>query len=438
MEKQQNDMADFSARKYLLSNAWTNLLRVGMSSLATLIITPFIIRNIGIDNYSYVALTSFFISFSGLFDLGLSKSLVYLLNEPSVDAHRKNQYLTAQGGIVLGICALILGVGGMALLGGYPILGPSLPATDPSYGVVIVASFLVLMLTVFDQFLSAVLESFFLLPHVNHGLTLKIMTLNVLYVINLFTWNSLPFYVFSSVVAILVATAYYWGIIRRHVHWEIRKPSAEAVKKLVRQSFHFFRFSVLNSIYGVLPRMSVMYLSADLASIGILDVVEKLSMSVINLCASIFRPLFSLSCQSPQKVARKLTTVMCLNGGVGLLFVGGMVVFNSAITNYFFPHASIDKAFIGQNLVLYAIGSFFLLMSQPLSFYLQGEGKTSRLSVVFLGNIVLFFLLYLPMKEVLDWRTLQSLATCHIIISAFYWGVLFDWAKKTSLNRLKV
>ena len=264
------------------------------------------------------------------------------------------------------------------------------------------------------------------------------MTLNVLYVINLFTWNSLPFYVFSSVVAILVATAYYWGIIRRHVHWEIRKPSAEAVKKLVRQSFHFFRFSVLNSIYGVLPRMSVMYLSADLASIGILDVVEKLSMSVINLCASIFRPLFSLSCQSPQKVARKLTTVMCLNGGVGLFFVGGMVVFNSAITNYFFPHASIDKAFIGQNLVLYAIGSFFLLMSQPLSFYLQGEGKTSRLSVVFMGNIVLFFLLYLPMKEVLDWRTLQSLATCHIIISAFYWGILFDWAKKTSLNRLKV
>ena len=49
-------MTDISARKYMLGNARTNLVRVGVSTLATLVITPFIIRHIGLEKYSYVAL----------------------------------------------------------------------------------------------------------------------------------------------------------------------------------------------------------------------------------------------------------------------------------------------------------------------------------------------------------------------------------------------
>ena len=98
-----------------------------------------------------------------------------------------------------------------------------------------------------------------------------------------------------------------------------------------------------------------------------LDVVEKLSMSVINLCASLFRPLFSLSCHSPHKVAKKLFTVMLLNGGVGLLFVGVMVVFNDTITDYFFQKASVDLVFVGQILMVNAVASCFLLITYALS-----------------------------------------------------------------------
>lgn len=430
-------MTEVSARKYLISNAKTNFIRVGVSALANLVLTPFIIRSIGLDKYSYVALTSFFISFSSLFDLGLSKSLVYLLNERSVDFYRKNQYLTGQGIMVLIICSLIMGGGVVALVAGFPVLGQSLLETDSYYTIVVMASFLVLILTVFDQYLCSILESFFLLHHVNHGLTLKIMMLNILYVINLFTWNSLSFYVFSSVIAIAVATAYYMYMIHRFVRWEISIPSWEVVKTLVKQGFHFFRFSVLNSIYSVLPRLTVIYMGPNLASIGIVDVVEKLSMSVINLCASLFRPLFSLSCHSPHKVAKKLFTVMLLNGGVGLLFVGVMVVFNDTITDYFFQKASVDLVFVGQILMVNAVASCFLLMSQPLSFYLQGEGKTNRLSMVFLANIVLFVLLYLSMAEVFRLNILMSLALCNVFISAFFWGTLFYLSKKTSIIRLR-
>ena len=97
-------MPEISAKKYLLSNAKTNLIRVGASTLATLVLTPFIIKNIGIESFSYVSLTSFFISFSSFFDLGLSKSLVFLLNDKSITYEKRCQYVTGQGLVVLILC----------------------------------------------------------------------------------------------------------------------------------------------------------------------------------------------------------------------------------------------------------------------------------------------------------------------------------------------
>ena len=302
--------------------------------------------------------------------------------------------------------------------------------------IVTFSSFLVLMLTVFDQFLCSILESFFLLHHVNQGVTVKVMTLNALYLLNLFTWNSVSLYVFSSVLAILAATGYYGYVLHRHVHWQFCRPSGMTMKTMLLQSFHFFRFSMLNSLYSVLPRLSVMYISSDLSYIGILDVIEKLSMSVINLCSSILRPLFSLSRQAPQKIARQIMKVMALNGGMGLAFVGVIIVFNRFIIGYFFSRTDLDLAFIGRILILYAFGSFFLLLGQPLSFYLQGEGKTNRLSMVFGVNIVIFLLLYVGMKEWLQMNALQNLSVCYLLVSAVYLVNLYRLARTTRHSRL--
>lgn len=429
-------MKEFSARKYMLGNARTNLVRVGVSTLATLVITPFIIRSIGMENYSYVALTSFFVSFSSFFDLGLSKSLVYLLNGPGVDARQKNQYLTAQAIIIGGIILLIFAVGMWAWLTDTSVLGKSLSPEDPHFVIVTLSCFLVLMLTVFDQFQCSILESYFLLHHVNQGMTLKILTLNAIYLLNLFVWNDISLYVFASVLAILVATVYYGYVLHRQVRWRYCKPPKESVIALVKQSYHFFQFSMLNSLYSALPRLSVMYISADLSYIGILDVIEKLSMSVINLCSSILRPLFSLSRQTPDKIARQLMKVMGLNGAVGLLFVGVVTMFNRFITDYFFSRMDMDSSFVGRILILYAIGSFFLLMGQPLSFYLQGEGKTHRLSVVFGINIALFLLLYVCMKEWLQMNALMNLSICYLVVSGLYWVNLFQLSRTTRRSRL--
>lgn len=427
---------EVSARKYLWGNAKTNIVRQGVSTFANLVLLPFVIHHIGLDKYSYVALTSFFVSFSGFFDLGLSKALVYLLNEPGVDIDRRNGYITAQAVVVGVLCLLILSVGIGACINGIPMLGESLLAADPYYRVVLLSGLIVLVLTVLDQFQCAVLESCFLLPHVNYGLTVKIVALNLLYVVNLLTFNDLSFYVISSVLAVGAAVAYNAYIVRKHVRWYLCKPSGEMLKSLGRHSFHFFRFSMLNSLYSVLPRLSVMYVGSDLSYIGILDVMEKLSLSVINLCSSILRPLFSLSRQVPHKIARQLTKVMMLNGCIGLVFVAVVIGADGFIVRYFFSAANPDVSFIGRVLVLYSLGSFFLLMGQPLSLYLQGEGKAGRLSRLFGVNIVLFLLLYVGMKEWLRMNALVGLSVCYLIVSAVYLYNLYGLARTTRRSRL--
>lgn len=419
----------------MLGNARTNLVRTGVSTLATLVVMPFIIRHIGLEKYSYVALTSFFISFSGFFDWGLSKSLVYLLNDPSADMDRRNEYLTVQVLVIAGIIILLFGTGLFAVLTHTSVLGKSLLSTDSHFVVVTLSCFCVLALTVFDQFQCSVLESFFLLQYVNQGTTVKVMTLNALYLLNLFTWNDVSLYVFSPVLAILASAAYNGSVLHRSVSWHFCRPSGEAVKMVAVHSFHFFRFSMLNSLYSALPRLSVLYISTGLSYIGMLDVIEKLSLSVINFCSSILRPLFSLSRQTPRKVARHLPKVMLLNGGIGLAFVATIVGGNGFIVRYYFSR-TVDVSFVGRVLVLYSLGSFFLLLAQPLSFYLQGEGKANRLSMLFGINIVLYLSLYIGMIEWLQMDALIGLSLCSLIVSSVYLFNLCRLARTVRHSRL--
>ena len=121
---------------------------------------------------------------------------------------------------------------------------------------------------------------------------------------------------------------------------------------------------------------------------------------------------------------------------IGLLFVGVVVVFNGFLTDYFFSRSDMDASFVGRMLILYSIGSFFLLMGQPLSFYLQGEGKTNRLSMLFGINILLFLLLYVGMKEWLQMNALQNLSVCDLMVSAVYLANLYRLARTTRHSRL--
>lgn len=66
-------MGNLSSKRYLIKNSISTFLELELGSISTLLITPFIIKNIGLSLFGYISLTSFFVSYAGLFDIGISK-----------------------------------------------------------------------------------------------------------------------------------------------------------------------------------------------------------------------------------------------------------------------------------------------------------------------------------------------------------------------------
>ena len=418
-------MAEISAKKYIIGNAKSSLLRVGASTIATLIITPFIISKIGIDNYSYVSVTGFFVSFAGIIDLGLAKTLVFLLNDKEKSEKEKNQIMTAQKIINVSLCILTLLFGAICLVFQLDILGSSISSDNPYYSIVLLSSILILCVTIYSQFQSAFLESQFMLQKVNYGSTIRIMALNVMYFINLLTVNDTKLYIVSALLAALSGAAYYEIVISRNIKLKYEKPTKGIGIEVVKTAFGFLRVGVMSSIYSALPRIAIIYLTPHVSYIGILDVINKITMSVINLFASVLQPLFSLSRKSPEKIKRKLTKVLTANICVGICFIAGIVLFKEPIASYFFNDKSVDVYFAGNLLVLYSFASMLFLCSQPFSFYLMGIGNNHIVSRALSINVLSFFILYFIVSSIFSINILLTLALINITVSLLYFGNLY-------------
>ena len=181
----------------------------------------------------------------------------------------------------------------------------------------------------------------------------------------------------------------------------------------------------MSSIYSALPRIAIIYLTPHVSYIGILDVINKITMSVINLFASVLQPLFSLSRKSPEKIKRKLTKVLTANICVGICFIAGIVLFKEPIASYFFNDKSVDVYFAGNLLVLYSFASMLFLCSQPFSFYLMGIGNNHIVSRALSINVLSFFILYFIVSSIFSINILLTLALINITVSLLYFGNLY-------------
>lgn len=422
-----------SARKYLKSNVKASFIRVGISSVATLIILPFIIDSIGMENYSYISVTSFLVSFSYMFDFGFCRSLVYLVNEKGIEEQRCNQYIsTIKIANTLIIVTLFL-VGIIALSCQWHILGDSIPSTDKYYLPVAVCALAVMLLSVYNMYQTALLESFFLLDSSAYGVTLKIIFLNATYLINLLTINNLYVYISTPVLANIVATVYYEAIIKRCIRYRYVRPTRLIVNSVVKQALSFTKTGILGSINGALPRLAIIYLTPNLSYIGVLDVITKITASIINLFSTISRPFLALSRVKAQKIRKNFKSILAVYMAFGGLFWIALFLCRRFVVEYFFKNTVVVSN-IEILLMIYAAASMFLLIGQPFSLYLQGIGKNESLAKIMVGNILLFVILYFSMNS-LGFDLLMNLAIANVLIALYYFAsLLFFSVKKSNCN----
>ena len=418
-------MADISAKKYILTNAKSTIFRIGVSTLSTFIIIPFIIKNIGITNYSYVSITSFFVSFAGLFDIGLSKSLVYLLNNTNEDSNKKNQYITAVRIINLAIISLILLIGFGAILGGINILGKNISQDNEYFAVIASSSIIILALSIYNMYQSALLESYFMLEHNNYGMMVKIMSLNALYFLNLITVNDTTLYIVSPILSVLFTASYYSIIIRKNITYKLQKPTKDVWKSVASHSFEFCKIGILTSVNSALPNLCLIYLGNNVAYVGILDVITKITFSVINLFSTISRPLYALSRKKPDTIKKKMPLILLIYGCAGLAFIITIYLFRGYIAAYFFSNSDIPLTLIKTILMIYIVGYAIQLLSQPLSQYLMGVGKYKKVAKSLFINTIIFIVGFTALKNYLAINILISLGLINLMISISYTTSLY-------------
>lgn len=419
---------NISARKYLKNNAKASFVRVGISSIATLVILPFIIRSIGMEKYSYISITSFLVSFSYVFDFGFSRSLVYLVNEKELEDKCRNQYISTIKIVNLTIMTILFLIGLLALSCQWNILGDSIPSTDKYYLPVSVCALVVMLLSIYNMYQTALLEGFFLLDYSAYGVTIKILVLNGLYLINLLTLNDLYLYIAIPAIANITATAYYEAIIKKQIMWYYIRPTRQIAQIVIKQAYSFTKTGILGSINSALPRLVIIYLTPNLSYIGVLDIITKITASIINLFSTISRPFMTLSRINPQKVRKHFKAVLAVYLSLGMTFWIGLFLFRHMLVDYFFQNTN-GVSGIDVLLMIYAAASLFFLMGQPFNLYLQGIGKNESLAKIMIGNILLFVVSYFIM-DLFEINLLINLAIANVLIAVYYFSMILLFSFK--------
>lgn len=423
-------MSEISAKKYITTNAKSTIFRVGVSTISTFIIIPFIIKNIGITNYSYVSITSFFVTFAGLFDIGLSKSLVYLINSNNEKEEKKNQYITGVSIINLVIIALIILLGFAAIFAGVNILGKNIAQDNPYFTIVAASSIIILAFSIYNMYQSALLESFFMLEHNNYGMMIKIMSLNIMYFTNLITINSTDIYIISPIVSVIATTLYYHYISHKNISYKIVLPDISVWKSIAIHCFEFCKIGILTSVNSALPNLCLIYIGNNITYVGILNVISKIAFSIINLFSTISRPLYALSRSKPQKIKKKMPLILSIYGIVGVLFVLIIFLLRKHLIAYLFHDTVINAGLIETVLTIYIAGYAIQLLSQPLSQYLMGAGMYKNVAKYLFINTTAFVICFTLLYYFIKTDILITLSIISFCISIIYTTLLYLKYKK--------
>lgn len=280
------------------------------------------------------------------------------------------------------------------------------------------------------MFQNALLEGFFLLEYVNYGTMLKIMIMNILYVVNLFMFNNLWFYILSPCLSLMVATIYLDFKIRHKIIYSYRLPTKNILKDVCFKSYEFFKIGLITSLNSFLPRCIVVYLSPTIEYVAILDVINKITLSIINFFSTISRPIYALASVKANSVKSKLVKIELVYLVVGLLFLLSIWLFQNYIVDYFFNKVSLSAGYLIYLLILYSLAAILYLLGQPLSLYLMGIGENKRVFNTLLISLISFVAVYFMQTLICQGNVLFMLSIANLVLAIIYYFMLFYNCRK--------
>lgn len=416
---------------YLKKSFYTGTIKTLVVSLSTIILLPLIITEIGIKNYGLISLTMIFGGMVVFADFGISKTVTLKIGQEK-DSQKINNII-ANGLFVNFLMIILISlVVFFIVFFNIPILGEKFDESKSIQNFIIIIGFIILIIQLLNNFLTALLEAFYLYHYTNLGFTLSSVLLNLFIYIASVVSDSIYILLLSPVLSFITVNIYFTYIIKKHTKIKIGRIDKYELKDMIKMSYKFMSLSTINSLILPANKYFLILLTGNSSLLGIFDIALKIAMIANSFLNSIAQPLFGVFANmgKEKKEIFSITIktslilfVMYLVGNILYFFLGKEISNIIDTINY-------NDIYISSTILL--IGITFSSVSEPFYRALLAQEKLRyafylKLLIPIINFIFFFILVNNNMLEKISLAYSIAIFLSSLAIICFY---IYDYKKE--------
>lgn len=408
-------------KNYILKNLYTGSIKTISSFVLSFIVLPLTIKNIGIEKYGIISVVLMFSSFTGIFDLGFSKTLVYLHGDKT--ANEKRIYAVYYLNHCMFILIILTGI--VFYIFRINLFGNTFVSDIKTLRMINLASILILGFEIINNLLRSSLEAELKLSLVNWGFLIQSSVIYLgWYLLSIVNANIILF-LGIPLVASFFSILYYKINLSSGFSGSIR-PDGTSIKYVFKTSFQFLKVGALNSFHLPLIKYVLVIASGDPKVIGIFDLSTKLALFPVSIMSYISVPFFSLASKvkySDQKrlwnIVRRTSFILAL---VSFLGYSIFLIINEPLIIYFFKEYS-DLIFNTLNMLL--LGYLSIAITESVQRYYLGTGKINLVAQVKLISILtnLILIAIILIRNLFSLNNLTLIYCISLFLTSSYWFI---------------
>ncbi|MDA9803133.1 hypothetical protein N9B77_00230 [Flavobacteriaceae bacterium] len=379
---------------YLKKSFITGSFKTIVVSVVTLTLLPLIINKIGLERYGLVSMTMIFGSAVVFVDFGISKTITLLLGKTEKLKDKNlivaDSFLISM--LILGVLAIILIILDYCNIS---ILGKELDISTNLKRYIVLVGFITLLLSIINNMLIAILDSYLMMHLVNVGFALSSISFNIiLFIVGWFFKND---FVLVSVplISSSLLFLYYLILVKVRTDINVEKPNVNRAKRILSTSLKFLGLSLSSTAALPLSKYALVLLSGNPIFIGVYDLSIKIALLANSFLNSISQPLLGVFSKFQDenervfKIANKISVIIFLLYALGVL-------------SYYFIGENLVKLIDLENYSILFSTSFMLLLlmsftsvSEPVYRAFMGVSLLKKAILLKLGGLFAGLICYL-------------------------------------------
>lgn len=350
------------------------------ASVIVLLLSPILIQHVGLEKYGVWAFYNSLLSLSAIFDLGLSRSIVYYVAKATDEDQR--QGVAATGFVLTATMALICVLLAPAF---YAMSRSAIETNDHDFAAFSLYAPVFVAISLMLSFFRAIFEAR-LKVHLNHALISLFQILNIVFLCALSALTSdLTLLIGASGLIYLLNILVYAFWTRSIQSWSLFAFDKKFAYRLVKTAKTYFVLGITNAVTIPLNRILIQFFLGPGAH-ALFDIALKFSMAWNSVVQLLNAPLFSIYIEkkdhSKEYLSFLASRMIFLSSLVHLVGISIAFVFARDVGSVMLPsHAD---EFVSYFLILF-IGVPFSSIAEPIVKYLWSIGKEG---VTFLVRLV--------------------------------------------------